>query len=50
MRRYVVTSLRIRTRILKDAHAVARAQRRYQSGAGVLIEVVGSSPLLERVF
>ena len=50
MRRYFMTNLRVRTGILKDAHAVARAQRRYQGGAGVLNEVVGSSPILERVF
>ncbi len=50
MRRYFMTNLRVRTGILKDAHAVARAQRRYQGGAGVLNEVVGSSPIMEQVF
>lgn len=50
MRRYVLTNLRVRTGVLKDAHAITRAQRHYQGGAGVLNEIARSSPTLERVF
>lgn len=50
MRRYVITNLRVRSGILKDAQAIARARRHYQSGAGVLNETAASSPILERVF
>jgi len=50
MRRYVVTNLKVRTGLLKDANAITRARRHYQGGAGVLNEIAGSSPILERVF
>lgn len=50
MRRYVVTNLRVRTGVFKDAHAIARAQRHYQGGTTVLNEIASSSPILERIF
>jgi hypothetical protein len=50
IRRYVVTNLRVRTGVLKDAHAITRARRHYQSGTSALNEIATTSPHLKRIF
>lgn len=50
MKRFLVANLRVRGGVFKDAQAVARAEKHYRSGAGMLNGIAASSPTLERLW
>jgi hypothetical protein len=50
IRRFIVTNHRVRIGVLKDAQAITRAQRHYQSGASAINEIASTSAVPNQLY